>query len=111
MAMAALGLVNILKAFFLLSKALAGYYNEHGTWANRWSSMHATFYSGGDASGRMGGACGYGDLYSVGYDTMMAALSFVLFNGRQSCGACFEVKCDEGGFVKRVGQGDAGEER
>lgn len=46
----------------------------------------------------VGGVCGYGNFYSMGYGINIVVLSLVFFNSGFFCGVCYEFICDSLGF-------------
>ncbi|KAG0567829.1 hypothetical protein KC19_7G164700 [Ceratodon purpureus] len=64
----------------------------------RWrDDGHITYYGSPNGHGTQGGACGYQNTFSLGYDHLTAALSTPLFQGGAACGACYELRCK---FIK-----------
>ncbi|CAL9220940.1 unnamed protein product [Arabidopsis halleri] len=65
-----------------------------GMCSNGWIRAHATYYGVNDSPASLGGACGYDNPYHAGFGAHTAALSGALFRSGESCGGCYQVRCD-----------------
>ncbi|CAF2101248.1 hypothetical protein BRARA_E02601 [Brassica rapa] len=65
-----------------------------GMCSNGWIRAHATYYGVNDSPASLGGACGYDNPYHAGFGAHTAALSGALFRNGESCGGCYQVRCD-----------------
>ncbi|XP_010502882.2 PREDICTED: expansin-A12 [Camelina sativa] len=65
-----------------------------GMCSNGWIRAHATYYGVNDSPASLGGACGYDNPYHAGFGAHTAALSGALFKSGESCGGCYQVRCD-----------------
>ncbi|XP_078167062.1 expansin-A1-like [Carex rostrata] len=86
--------VGVFTELFLLALFFVSIQVQADSDESSWNKATATFYGGSDASGTMGGACGYGDLYYNGYGSHTTALSTTLFNDGAACGECYKIMCD-----------------
>ncbi|XP_042500160.1 expansin-A12 [Macadamia integrifolia] len=59
-----------------------------------WLPGHATSYGSTQNPTSLGGACGYDNTFHAGFGINTAALSGALFQGGETCGACFQVTCN-----------------
>ncbi|CAI9088648.1 OLC1v1023043C1 [Oldenlandia corymbosa var. corymbosa] len=64
--------------------------------AGGWLNAHATFYGTNQDPSTLGGACGYANTYQAGFGVYTTALSGPLFRNGDSCGACYQLRCDSG---------------
>ncbi|OVA00591.1 Expansin [Macleaya cordata] len=61
---------------------------------NCWFNGHATYYGAYENPTSLGGACGYDNTFHAGFGINTAALSGALFRGGETCGACYQLRCN-----------------
>ncbi|KAH7436436.1 hypothetical protein KP509_05G020100 [Ceratopteris richardii] len=71
--------------------------HRHANNGSAWLPATATWYGSATGDGSDGGACGYGKLVGTPYGKRISAVSPVLYRNGEGCGACYQVKCAQGG--------------
>lgn len=85
------GLFLMLAAAIMVS---AAHQSSSSSSSSHWLPATATWYGSPEGDGSDGGACGYGSLVDVKpLRARVGAVSPVLFNNGEGCGACYKVKC------------------